>query len=251
MVIQSIPTLIVTRPEPGGSAFVARLGRPAILSPVMAPEMRDVSLPVADALILTSPMAVEALRRLGADLPGRAFCVGDATAAAARDLGLQADSAAGDAEALLALILRARPQGRLLHVCGAETRGDLVARLQAAGFAAMAQVVYAQHPHPLTAQAVAALRGGAPVLLPVFSPRTAQILAAELDRIAATAPLWIVAISDAAAAPLRDLATRLEVAARPDAEAMAAAVARFFATAARNGAPWVEPGGGNVYRGLE
>lgn len=231
MVIQSIPTLIVTRPEPGGAAFAARIGQPAILSPLMVPEFLPVRLPEAQALILTSPTAVEALRRLAQPLPRLAFCVGDATARAAQALGIQAESAKGDAEALLSLLLERRPAGPLLHACGRETRGDLAARLGAAGLPCTECVVYDQRPRPLSPEAVAALRGPMPVVLPVFSPRTAALLAAELARVGATAPLWVVAISAAAAEPMQSLATRLNLAAQPDAGSMAAGVLRFFATA--------------------
>ncbi len=248
MVIQSIPTLIVTRPEPGAARFAARLGRPAILSPLMMPEFPAVVLPPSAALILTSAMAVEALRRLAQPLPRLAYCVGDATAEAAQALGLQAESAAGDAEALLALVMARHTAGALLHPCGAETRGDLVARLMAAGIAARALVVYTQRPQPLTATAEAALHGATPVILPVFSPRSSALLAAELARIGVSAPLWLVAISEAAAAPLRGLAAREVVAARPEAGAMAEEVARFFAIAAENPEPRVEPGVTNGYR---
>lgn len=231
MVIQSIPTLIVTRPEPGGAAFAARLGRPAILSPLMAPEFLPLRLPEAEALILTSPTAVEALRRLAQPLPRLAFCVGDATARAAQALGLQAESAAGDAEALLALLLRRRPAGPLLHPCGRETRGDLAARLAAAGLPCTECVVYDQRPRPLQPEAVAALRGPVPVVLPVFSPRSGALLAAELARVKASAALWVAAISEVAAAPMRPHAARLSLAAQPEAGAMAECVLRFFATA--------------------
>ncbi|MBL8562803.1 MAG: uroporphyrinogen-III synthase [Gemmobacter sp.] len=229
MVIQSIPTLIVTRPEPGGAAFAARLGQPAILSPLMAPEFLAPPLPPARALILTSATAVEGLRRLGEPLPPLAFCVGDATAQAAQALGLQTESAAGDAEALLGLLLARRPEGPLLHVCGTKTRGNLAARLGAAGLPCTKCVIYDQRPRPLVPEAVAALHGPGPVILPVFSPRSAALLAAELARVGATAPLWVAAISEAAAAPLRGRAARLVIAPQPEARAMAAEVARFFA----------------------
>lgn len=221
----------MTRPEPGGAAFAARIGHPAILSPLMVPEFLPVTLPKAQALILTSPMAVEALRRLAQPLPRLAFCVGDATAQAAQGLGMQAESAAGDAEALLALVQAHRPEGPLLHACGRETRGDLAARLTAAGLPCTECVVYDQRPRPLSPEAVAALLGPAPVVMPVFSPRSAALLAAEVLRWGATAPLWVAAISEAAAAPMRPYAARLHSAAQPDAGSMAACVLRFFATA--------------------
>ena len=74
---------------------------------------------------------------------------------------------------------------------------------------------------PLTADARAVLAGDAPVLLPVFSPRTAALLASAGPF---AAPLHLVAMSGAVDAALGGLpcASRT-VAARPDARAMAAA----------------------------
>lgn len=196
----------------------------------MAPVFLPALLPKARALILTSPTAVEALRRLAQPLPRQAYCVGDATARAAQALGLQTESAAGNAEALLALLLTRRPEGPLLHVCGAATRGDLAVRLAAAGLPCTECVVYDQRPRPLLPEAVAALHGPVPVVLPVFSPRSGALLAAELARVKASAALWVAAISEAAAEPMRPHAARLSLAAQPETGAMAECVLRFFAT---------------------
>lgn len=251
-----VPTVIVTRPAPGDARFAALLpGLRVICAPILAPHFPPVTLPEGLAgLILTSAHAVTALRPHAATLPPRAWCVGAATAAAAAGLGLhtQHPTGRGDAEALLALILAARPAGPLLHACGVETRGNLAARLTEAGIATQSLTVYDQVPQPLSAPAIAALHGPDPVILPVFSPRSAQLLAAELVRVRPRAPIWLVAISEAAAAPLAGQVARQVTARSPDAAAMAEGVrglaTRFLAASADCADAWVEPAPRNDYR---
>lgn len=234
---QSRPKVIVTRPADQGAAFAARLaqafaGVEVIVAPLLAPQFLPHDLPRGRfaGVIFTSGTAVAAVA--GDALPRRAYCVGQATARAARAAGFDAQSADGDAEALLAQIIAAPPPGPLLHLHGVETRGALAARLTAAGIPAQGVVVYRQQPQPLTPAAQTALAGDAPVILPVFSPRSAVLLADALA--GARAPLLAAAMSPAVAAALGGLPlARLETAEHPDAAAMVAAVGRLIDAAAR------------------
>lgn len=224
------PAVILTRPAAQSARFAtqlrARLGEgfDILTAPLMAPEFPTTRLPDGpfSALILTSGTALEALPHLTGALPRRAYCVGHRTAEAARALGLDAVSADGDAEALLALLLDQRPEGGLLHLHGEAPRGDLVARLMAAGVAAEGLCVYRQRALPLTQAATARLAQPGPVAFPVFSPQTAEqlvIALASLPRL--TAMLHFAAISRATAAPLlRSCLGPVDVAARPEAAAM-------------------------------
>ena len=207
------------------AAFGARVRM--IQSPLMQPQ--DLSpvwpdLPYS-AVILTSETGVAAAARLqgeGRNLPKRAYCVGDRTADVARAAGFGALSANGDAEALLTLILSSADPGPFLHLRGQEARGDIAPRLAAKGRPAHAAIVYAQTPLPLTNAARNLLSGQEPVLVPLFSPRTAQLFT---DAAPIGAPLWIVAISSATAKAVASLSpARLTIAERPDAASMLAAV---------------------------
>jgi uroporphyrinogen-III synthase len=223
--------ILLTRPADQGARFEAELraclgaGVEVLSSPLLAPAFVVPVLPDGpfDAVIFTSETAVEAASAL-AGLPARAFAVGDRTAAVARAAGYATRSAGGDAEALVGLVIRDRP-GRVLHLRGQETRGDVVARLRQAGVPAAEAVVYDQRPQPLSPAARAWLEGEAPVIAPLFSPRTAALLSQAAIR----APLWIVALSpavqDAAVMP----ATRRMTASRPDSGAMVQAVAALIA----------------------
>ena len=233
------PPVLLTRPLPQGARFAAMLrdrfgpGLRIVASPLLAPALRPGPPPPGPfaAVILTSETGARAAARWRDGLPRLAWCVGDRTAEVAAEGGFRARSAAGDADALVAAILADPPPGPVLHLRGGDSRGDVAARLAAAGLPARDLVVYDQRAQPLTDEAAALLTGAAPVLAPLFSPRTAARLAAERDRLALPAPLVLVALSAAVAgaAPPR-AGDRAILAARPDAAAMLEAVAAGLAT---------------------
>jgi len=177
---------------------------------------------VPAAVVLTSENGAEVAARLG--LPGevRAWCVGARTAEVARTAGFDAVSAEGDAEALLRLILSAPDEGALLHLRGEHARGDIAPRLRAAGRIAADAVVYRQEARALTAEALAALGGDIPVVLPLYSPRSAALIAAQGPF---AAPLRVIAISPAAARAAEVLqAGRITSIDTPDGDRMLSAI---------------------------
>ncbi|MBL9051841.1 MAG: uroporphyrinogen-III synthase [Tabrizicola sp.] len=231
-----VPVLI-TRPEAEARAFAGllkqRFGgqvRP-VVAPLMAPRFLDATLPTGDfaGVIFTSVQGVEGARRLGPGLPTLAFCVGQKTAHVARAAGFEARSADGDAEALLALILANRPAGKLLHIRGQDTRGDLEERLNSAGIETESLIVYQQEPLPLNKEAEALLLSVGRIIVPVFSPRTAAILAAALPS-GFKAGLDFVAMSPSVAHALagapRDA---LVISRQPDAEGVLDAIGTLLA----------------------
>lgn len=220
MSAQPRPLILLTRPEPQSQRFAADLGLACLVSPLMAPRFMAPLIPPHRALILTSETGALAARGLA---PCRAYCVGARTAATARALGFDAISADGDAEALIALIL-CDPVTPLLHLRGREARGDIADRLLAAGLPALEAVAYAQEEQPLTPQAQEALQGQALVIAPLFSPRSAELLAAEAARVQASAPIKVIAMSQAVAEAARALDPDPVIAARPDGDSMLEAV---------------------------
>ncbi|MGQ0564488.1 MAG: uroporphyrinogen-III synthase [Gemmobacter sp.] len=218
--------ILLTRPADQGARFAAdlttRFGDRVTIaeSPLIAPRLLSPTLPVGpfDAVLFTSETAVSAATALPG-LPPLAFAVGDRTAAAARAAGFTAISGRGDASYLVELVIRARP-GRVLHLHGQETRGDVVGALRQAGVKAEGAVVYVQDPQPLTAEAQHWLDDDLPVIVPLFSPRTAALFAATRAR----APLWLASLSPAVDAAATCPAARRVTAATPDAAAMLRAV---------------------------
>ncbi len=233
------PTILITRPEPGAGHFIAALkgvpggDLPVIVSPVLAIEPQG-ALPDLDGvrwLIFTSQHGVFRYAELTArrDIP--AYAVGDATARAAEAEGMRAISCAGDARDLLARIRGDGARGPMLHLRGAHAAADVAGALRGAGIEAAEAVIYAQRTLPLSEAARACLAGTAPVIAPVFSPRSAAQL---LKDGAPRAPLVIVAISPAAADRVpQGAAASVIVADRPDAAGMLRAWPRALAEAYR------------------
>lgn len=229
------PIVLLTRPDRQGQRFAdqlrAKIGDVEIvLSPLMQTRFLD---PVLQdrpyrALLLTSETGAEAAGRLAAtvqNFPKRALCVGDRTAIAARAAGFDALSAAGDARDLIALAQRQFSAGPLLHLRGKDSAGDIAETLTKGGTETVSAIVYAQEPHPLSAKAIEVFGQGLPVLIPLFSPRSASLLAAALP-LGTSTPIWVAALSPAVAeAALVLRPARTVIAAQPNGESMLHAVA--------------------------
>jgi uroporphyrinogen-III synthase len=232
MVIQSRPLhLLLTRPRLQGMRFARQLRNSLhqplriTLSPLIQPVFLHPAMPAADfhAVIFTSETGV-ATAASYADLPKLAYCVGDQTARAARRAGFVTRSAAGDAAALVHMVLQTAQPQPLLHICGTDTRGDVAERLNSAGIETQVLVTYRQDAAQLTPAAQRLLSRNAPIVVPLFSPRTARIFATQAAPIA-HAPLYIAAFSPAVARAINGLLiTGLETAVEPTAKAMIAAI---------------------------
>lgn len=230
MARQSRPTVILTRPAEASARFAAQLrdrfGDVAVLmSPLMAPVFLTPDLPQQwDGVIFTSETGVAALARLTARR-GRAVCVGARTAEVAQGMGWQAEALGGDADGMVAALTARGPGGHWLHARGRDSAGDLAQRLDAAGWQVTPAIVYAQEEQHLTSGVRDVLERADPVVVAVFSPRSARIFAAQAGTVAA--PLQVVAISAAAAVPMAALGPAgVEVAATPDAPGMLEALGR-------------------------
>jgi uroporphyrinogen-III synthase len=226
-------TVLLTRPRAQSAGFAvqvrARLpGVRVVVAPLMeiVPTGSAPELGPRDAAIFTSANAVAAA---GAGHGRLAFCVGTRTAAAAEAAGFAATVAGPTAEALVAELARLRPEGRLVHLHGVHTRGDVAARLAAAGLTVEARSVYDQinvPPGPDFAEALAAPR----LVAPLFSPRSAHLFAKAARRAGVSRtsePLRLVALSPAVRDALPpDWRAGVTVTASPDASAILDEIAR-------------------------
>jgi uroporphyrinogen-III synthase len=223
-------TVLLTRPAAQSRRFADqvrdRLG-PGVRV-VIAPLMRIVPLgplpamAAGDVPVFTSESGAEAFAALGGRCAGPAYAVGGRTAAVTRRLGFApVTEGPGDGAGLAGLIAAERPAGNgtLWHLHGTHVAGDVAAMLQARGIRARDAAIYDQVAEPLSAEATDLLAGERPVLVPVFSARTARLLAGDLAR--ARAPLGLAAISPAVAGQLPvQIAAKVAVAARAEAAAV-------------------------------
>lgn len=170
---------------------------------VVSPVLRICEIPVRfdpsafSALIFASQHAVSAVAHIE-NLSGQhAFAVGSQTGRAARDHGMSVICADGDADGLVEVIINTGRPGPFLFLRGRHSTGNIQLRLKERGLETESMVVYEQKARPLTQPTIDLLCGDTPVVLPLFSPRSASILASEANRIKATAPLILVGISPA------------------------------------------------------
>ena len=213
------PTILLTRPEAAARRFAAGLG-PGGPPVVIAPLLRIVGvahdaarLAQARGLVLTSAHAVPWAG------PGRgrpAICVGPATARAARAAGFDVTEGPGDAAGMMPMLEGLGPGW--LHPHGAHVARELPVP---------GMVVYDQQAQAPTPQALKLLAGAGPVILPLFSPRTARLAAAMARD--ARAPLWVAPISAAGAAAFDAPSARQALAPTPDGAGIRAALARLLA----------------------
>ena len=206
------PRVWITRAEPGASATARRV-EAAGLVPLVTPlletaDLADASLaldalPPSAVLAFTSANGVRAFARLTPRRDLKAWCVGAATAGAARQAGfVDVVAGGGDVEALARDLLAAPGGAEIVHASALDPAGDLVGRLSAAGRPARRLAVYAaREARPAPARLQEAL--GAETIL-VHSPRAARILEGLLGGRPGPGP-WVVGLSPACLAPLGSL----------------------------------------------
>lgn len=203
---------------------------PVVISPLMAPVFLAPPLPEGPfrAVILTSETGAQAAGTLRAALPGLAYCVGTRTAEAARAAGFEAIVAGGDAAELVATLSGGDEAGPLLHLRGRDSRGEIAGTLTKRRIVTHEAVIYDQQEQPLSDEARGLLAGDAPLIVPLFSPRSAVLFAAQAQ---GAERLWLAALSPAVAAALGDLPRLgLEIAEKPEAGPMLLAVQRLIAS---------------------
>jgi len=223
-------TLLLTRPLEQATAFAQRFrnsGLKTCISPLLeitfCADLPDIT--PYRSLIFTSTNGVRAFAPLarGCNLPS--FTVGQMTADRALTAGLPAQMLGLDVAELTTALQDKTPETPCLHLCGAITKGNLAANLTRSGIPTDAAIVYYQRPLPLSPAAQELLRGRGPIIVPLFSPRSAHHFGKEWTLISNIAPIYPVALSTAVAAELpSETLSGLELATEPTALAMETAV---------------------------
>ena len=223
------PRLLLTRPQPGAEAFLARLSpalhEGAVVSPLIeiVPTGAQPDIAPYAGVIFTSANAVAHAPK-GNGRP--AFCVGPQTTQAANAAGWQAEMAGLDAAAMIATLSSRAELGPLLHLAGQHRRGDVAGVLSQTGLKVDVETLYNQRLLPLSDDAQALLQGNAAVLVPLFSPRSAQQFVRAASRVEG---VMAISISAATADALEGLPLRAhDVATEPTGEAMVKAVEKLF-----------------------
>ncbi len=151
-----------------------------------------------------------------------AATVGEATADLATGYG--ADARALGADLVTFLANSGDIADPCLHLRGSHTRGALAAQLVLAGKDASEAIIYDQLAMPPTRAAQALIAGTDPIIAPVFSPRSAELLSRFLGQ---RTGVTIIAISSAAA-EASGITANVQIATAPTVEAMTAATVAAF-----------------------
>ena len=143
-------SVLIIRTEPGATntaSKVTSLG----FNPIVLPAARAVPTNAkfdhrnVQAILVTSSNAPRLTKFCPEAFAIPVYAVGDATAAAAREIGFEdVISAGGDASALAVLVADRlkKENGALLHLRGTEVAGDVTGFLNSCGFETRAQIVY-------------------------------------------------------------------------------------------------------------
>ncbi len=158
------------------------IGLIPVLSPVLEIAATGAQLPQGayDALLASSAKGVELARGAEAFKPLPLHAVGERTAHAARAHGFHPDIVAGNAEAILPLLLeRYQRPAHFLYLAGRDRQQTLEAGLKAAGHRVAAVEVYeARAAKALSREAVDAIAAGEIDAVLHYSRRSAEIFIA-------------------------------------------------------------------------
>ena len=233
--------VIITRAEPGAletANRLERMGLSAIVSPVLIMQTRaQVALPVAETLaglVFTSANGVRAYSARREDRTLPAWCVGPATATAAREADFEnVHESAGNAVDLAEFIARNSSPGPrpLLHVANGAAKGDLKRALTGHGFETVFTPLYDMFPaEQFSDPADGALSAHKPSVVLIHSAKGAQRFA-ELCPSGACEHIAVAAISEFAAWPLKDLDfNRIQIASSPNEDGLFEALEAVLAT---------------------
>lgn len=230
--------VLITRAQPGANSTARRL-KAVGMTPVVMPllQLRPLALSRAHQdlvagftgdVIFTSANGVRFAPISLTQRVGAAWCVGDATAEAARRAGFETiRSAGGSARELIDLIMSERDprDARFMHLGHAEPRGSIAETLAEHGFDVVHIPLYGAAPTPDYATRLSAAFSGDVRIdaVMIHSPASGQRFADIWRRhgLDGVDPPLIAAISNAAADPLRELAgDRIKVARAPTEAAM-------------------------------
>lgn len=178
--------ILVTRPQPDADHTATLLrarGHDAVVCPLMEivpnPDITTLKTQAYQAVLITSANGARALAKVTTDREVQIFAVGDASAETARKAGFsRVESAAGDVETLAVLVHKSLDPaaGKILHVAGSVTAGDLSGILARKGFEIEKVALYRAKTSDIFPEMVQkGLKYQEFDAVVLFSPRTARI----------------------------------------------------------------------------
>ena len=172
-------TIIITRPEIDSQRLARYINEidttlHIMISPLHEIIFTHVQLNLNDyqGIIFTSENAVRALSRQNIPHSLTAYCIGQRTAIAAKNIGFMPYSADNSAESLVRLVAKMQPKGNLLYARGKTVSTDLAKSLLHHNICINELIVYEQQPCPLSDRSHKLL-GNSSCLVVLYSVNTA------------------------------------------------------------------------------
>ena len=148
-------------------------------------------------LIFTSANGLRAAKKHNL-INKKCFVVGANTKKIAVSFGYDVLGFSKDQENLLKLIKSKKPTESMVHIRGKHTVGNLCDALKRNQFSCLDIIGYNQEPLKIKKQNLQKIHSGRPVILPIFSSRSAELLQSNLD----LTGFNVIAISEAVAKTL-------------------------------------------------
>ena len=192
-------TVLISRPLEQSIEFKDRLSGNVrcVISPIL--EIQDTGQKIDptpySSLVFTSRNGVRAASRL-TNLEGlKAFTIGKKTADLALNFGMKVTASNGGSEALVSLIRSRHVDGKLLHLRGEHTTGNVAQQLCESGILTDELTTYRQGQLSLSKTAISLIRGEKSVLVPLFSPRSSALMGQEFTKYGVTSRFGVIGMS--------------------------------------------------------
>ena len=167
-------------------------------------------------LIFTSANGLRAAKKHNL-INKKCFVVGANTKKIAVSFGYDALGFSKDQENLLKLIKSKKPTESMVHIRGKHTVGNLCDALKRNQFSCLDIIGYNQEPLKIKKQNLQKIHSGRPVILPIFSSRSAELLQSNLD----LTGFNVIAISEAVAKIVTEVELgELVISKKPDLNSM-------------------------------
>ena len=193
--------LLLTRPLDGNERFCLKIKNLLYKCEILDSPIQKIEfLPGLNkvnknaVLIFTSANGLRAAKKHNL-INKKCFVVGANTKKIAVSFGYDVLGFSKDQENLLKLIKSKKPTESMVHIRGKHTVGNLCDALKRNQFSCLDIIGYNQEPLKIKKQNLQKIHSGRPVILPIFSSRSAELLQSNLD----LTGFNVIAISEAVA----------------------------------------------------
>lgn len=179
-----------------------------------------INLSFFDGIIFTSENGVKAFTNLNKKTDKKIYCVGAYTSEIARKSGLIVAHTEKDVGDLKTWLIENDSERKLLYLCGQNISNNLEVAFEGCKTTVVSQIIYDQLSRKLSPSAIQFLSGVIPVLIPIFSERSYEILSQQFKSTMSSSRIAIC-LSEAIANKIKDDEfEKVLISAQPDLESL-------------------------------